>query len=222
MFAVFDCSGVPYHSWILENSVCWPSSWQRVSLIPASSVHCIRFTPPTPLGTSVVDGPLLQLRQMLKMSSPNLAPRRWSTSLFRLFLYTLKSEFLLVHVTGPVWTHWPLFYYTVTYHYIRLIVPPPPPLQIKDCQLSCMVNRELTRRVKHCPSSAWARRSLHSDLQHLLKLIKWAHAMTFITITSSTTYTIYTLLVNHTCIIVILQPLLMWCLQYVFLLWGEF
>ncbi len=127
MFAVFDCSGVPYHSWILENSVCWPSSWQRVSLIPASSVHCIRFTPPTPLGTSVVDGPLLQLRQMLKMSSPNLAPRRWSTSLFRLFLYTLKSEFLLVHVTGPVWTHWPLFYYTVTYHYIRLIVPPPPP-----------------------------------------------------------------------------------------------
>ncbi|XP_064382724.1 serrate RNA effector molecule homolog [Halichondria panicea] len=45
--------------------------------------------------------------------------------------------------------------------------------KIKDCQLSCMVNRELTRRVKHCPSSAWARRSLHSDLQHLLKLIKF-------------------------------------------------
>ena len=53
-------------------------------------------------------------------------------------------------------------------HFVDHLFP-----QLKDVQLNCMVNRDLTRRVKQCPLGgvAWARRAIHSDLLLALKLI---------------------------------------------------
>ena len=46
-------------------------------------------------------------------------------------------------------------------------------LQIKDCQLNCMINRELTRRVKLMSGGvAWGRRAVHSDMHLLLRLVR--------------------------------------------------
>ena len=45
-------------------------------------------------------------------------------------------------------------------------------MQVKDIQLNCMVNRELTRRVKFGPEVAWASRAVHSDLLLILNLVK--------------------------------------------------
>ena len=51
-------------------------------------------------------------------------------------------------------------------------------------QLNCMVNRELTRRVKFGQEVAWASRAVHADLLLVLSLIEamdkkaglWGHA----------------------------------------------
>ena len=56
---------------------------------------------------------------------------------------------------------------------------------MKDIQLNCMVNRELTRRVKFGQEVAWASRAVHSDLHVTLNLAKtmdkktglWEHAV---------------------------------------------
>lgn len=45
-------------------------------------------------------------------------------------------------------------------------------VQVKDIQLNCMVNRELTRRVKFGPEVAWASRAVHSDLLLIQNLVK--------------------------------------------------
>ena len=45
-------------------------------------------------------------------------------------------------------------------------------LQVKDVQLNCMVNRELTRRIKFGQEVAWASRAVHSDLHVTLNLVK--------------------------------------------------
>lgn len=39
-------------------------------------------------------------------------------------------------------------------------------------QLNCMVNRELSRRVKFGQEVAWASRAVHSDLTMTLELVK--------------------------------------------------
>lgn len=44
-------------------------------------------------------------------------------------------------------------------------------VQVKDVQLNCMVNRELTRRVKVCQDVSWASRAVHMDLHLLLRLV---------------------------------------------------
>ena len=59
-----------------------------------------------------------------------------------------------------------------------------PNLQIKDCQLNCMVNRDLTRRVKQCSGVAWAQKAVQSDMTVVHRLIQlldeknklWEHA----------------------------------------------
>ena len=59
-----------------------------------------------------------------------------------------------------------------------------PKLQIKDCQLNCMVNRDLTRRVKQCSGVAWAQKAVQSDMTVVHRLIQildeknklWEHA----------------------------------------------
>ena len=43
---------------------------------------------------------------------------------------------------------------------------------MKDVQLNCMVNRELTRRVKLGQEVAWASRAIHSDLLLVQQLVK--------------------------------------------------
>ncbi len=56
--------------------------------------------------------------------------------------------------------------------------------KIKDTLLSCSVNRELTRRVKHAPPATWTRKAVHTDLHQVIKLVKfwdeknrlWEHA----------------------------------------------
>ena len=55
---------------------------------------------------------------------------------------------------------------------------------MKDCQLSCIVNRDLTRRVKCGSEAAWSKRVLLEDVQLLLRVIHmldkkaelWEHA----------------------------------------------
>ena len=42
---------------------------------------------------------------------------------------------------------------------------------MKTVQLNCMVNRELTRRVKVGPESTWASRAVHKDIHLLLRLV---------------------------------------------------
>ena len=57
-------------------------------------------------------------------------------------------------------------------------------MQVKDAQLNCMVNRELTRRVKFGQEIAWASRAAHNDLLLVLSLVEamdkkaglWEHA----------------------------------------------
>ena len=44
-------------------------------------------------------------------------------------------------------------------------------VQVKDVQLNCMVNRELTRRVKTGQDVSWASRAVHKDLHLLLRLV---------------------------------------------------
>ena len=52
--------------------------------------------------------------------------------------------------------------------------------------LNCMVNRDLTRRVKLGQEVAWASRAVHSDLHLILRLVKtmdqkaglWEHVTT--------------------------------------------
>lgn len=46
-------------------------------------------------------------------------------------------------------------------------------LKVKDCTLSCSVNRELSRRVKQTTAATWTRRAVHSDLQLALKLTRY-------------------------------------------------
>jgi hypothetical protein len=56
--------------------------------------------------------------------------------------------------------------------------------KVKDVQLNCMVNRELTRRVKFGQEVAWASRAAHNDLLLVLSLVEamdtraglWKHA----------------------------------------------
>lgn len=56
--------------------------------------------------------------------------------------------------------------------------------KVKDCQLSCIVNRDLTRRIKPGSEAAWSKRVLSEDVQVLLRLIHnldkmaelWEHA----------------------------------------------
>ena len=58
-------------------------------------------------------------------------------------------------------------------------------LQVKDVQLNCMVNRELTRRVKFGQEVAWASRAVHADLHVTYNLVKtmdekaklWEHSL---------------------------------------------
>ena len=45
--------------------------------------------------------------------------------------------------------------------------------KIKEAQLSCSVNRELTRRIKHAPAATWSRKAVHSDLLMAIKLVKF-------------------------------------------------
>lgn len=45
-------------------------------------------------------------------------------------------------------------------------------IKVRDSLLSCSVNRELTRRVKHTTATAWTRKAVHSDLQLAIKLIR--------------------------------------------------
>jgi hypothetical protein len=44
--------------------------------------------------------------------------------------------------------------------------------KVKGVQLNCMVNRELTRRVKFGQEIAWASRAVHCDLHNALTLVK--------------------------------------------------
>lgn len=46
-------------------------------------------------------------------------------------------------------------------------------MKVRECQLACTINRDLTRRVKHAPPSSWARKAVHSDLQLAIKLIEY-------------------------------------------------
>jgi hypothetical protein len=45
-------------------------------------------------------------------------------------------------------------------------------VKVKDCQLSCSVNRDLTRRIKHGAPATWTRKAVHSDLHSAIALIK--------------------------------------------------
>lgn len=45
-------------------------------------------------------------------------------------------------------------------------------VKVKDSQLSCSVNRDLTRRVKHAPPAAWTRKAVHSDLLMAIMLVR--------------------------------------------------
>jgi hypothetical protein len=57
--------------------------------------------------------------------------------------------------------------------------------KVKDVQLNCMVNRELTRRVKFGQEVSWASRAVHADLHVTLNLVKtmdekaklWEHSL---------------------------------------------
>jgi len=44
--------------------------------------------------------------------------------------------------------------------------------KVKDCLLTCSVNRELTRRIKQAPQASWCRKCLQADIGHALKLIE--------------------------------------------------
>jgi len=44
--------------------------------------------------------------------------------------------------------------------------------KVKDTQLTCSVNRDLTRRVKQAPAASWTRKAVRSDLQFALNLVR--------------------------------------------------
>lgn len=48
-------------------------------------------------------------------------------------------------------------------------------VKVKDCTLSCSVNRELTRRVKQATAATWTRKAVHSDLQLAVKFIRFVY-----------------------------------------------
>ena len=58
-------------------------------------------------------------------------------------------------------------------------------VQVKDVQLNCMVNRELTRRIKFGQEVTWASRAVHADLHVTLNLVTtmderakiWEHSL---------------------------------------------
>lgn len=45
-------------------------------------------------------------------------------------------------------------------------------VKVSDCLLSCSVNRDLTRRVKHSPPATWTRKAVHSDLHMAIELVR--------------------------------------------------
>lgn len=45
-------------------------------------------------------------------------------------------------------------------------------VKVKDCLLSCSVNRRLTRRIKNAPAATWTRSAVHSDLHMAIELVR--------------------------------------------------
>lgn len=49
--------------------------------------------------------------------------------------------------------------------------------------MNCILNRDLTRRVKPSPAAAWTRKAVQTDLQLVLKLIKYGLCNIMATVT---------------------------------------
>ncbi len=45
--------------------------------------------------------------------------------------------------------------------------------KVKECTLTCSVNRDLSRRIKQTSHVAWARKCMQADIGHALNLIEW-------------------------------------------------
>ena len=50
-------------------------------------------------------------------------------------------------------------------------------IDTQELCLNCMVNRDLTRRIKAASGATWSRKAIHSDLKRALQLIRLAYSL---------------------------------------------